>query len=94
MQGGLVHFPFSDTGWEFLEGRGQIQRGSSLKPHCLAESRGSVSRIDRINDRSVSGVGVKPPVVGQQSLRSTQESHEQGLGLDGWRCSQDSPFHI
>lgn len=40
------------------------------------------------------GIDAKPPILGQQGLRSTKESHERGLGLDGWRGLQGSPAHI
>lgn len=39
----LSTYLFLTLDWEFLEGRGQIQRGSSLNPYYLAQSRYSVN---------------------------------------------------
>lgn len=48
----LLTYPFTILDWEFLKGRGQIQRVSSLNPYYLVQSEFSAN-ISGINDRRV-----------------------------------------
>lgn len=64
-----------------------MQRGSSLNPHCLAQSWFSVNNYG-INGRKVFGMNRKPPILVQQGLWTTKKLLSRVWGGMGGRVGK------